>query len=337
VWMLSLDGKSVWTEVVTNGKQDSVGTLPTREFLGRYHHNVHATQDGIVFVGGRNEDHTLCLYIEEASENMLGVHDSCKAKQIDVLRIVDPNLSPAQVEAWLKSIYLGRTQENKNLAQNYGEIISPTVIFSQRIRELAMDETCLFHDITLKTEDGKECPGHRVLFCSTSGFFEAMFDSSAVVDAEKTISIDLDFESVTVLKEFCSSSIIRFTQENIFKVVAMANKFLLDGLESLAISWIVENFSLFDPFEVTVMAVKLNMKPLETYCVWFLRCNYHKFPAEKFQGLPEKLASFIEANQWPGQKYLTEKAEWDEKAGKINWKAVKKGRVGGGGEKCVLQ
>ena len=84
-----------------------------------------------------------------------------------------------------------------------------------------------------------------------SGFFEAMFDSDLFINSsEQEIPVEAPFEDLLVLKEFVSSSPVKFSNGTIFQVIELSNKMLLDGLEILAINFIIDNFEQFDAIEV---------------------------------------------------------------------------------------
>lgn len=63
--------------------------------LGRYHHQVvfDKTKGRIIVLGGRNEDHTLCLYVEEGLEINEHTKQSIKLKPpIRSLKIADKGI-----------------------------------------------------------------------------------------------------------------------------------------------------------------------------------------------------------------------------------------------------
>jgi len=137
------------------------------------------------------------------------------------------------------------------------------------------------------------------------------------------------------LQKFMCGVPVKIDETNALSLVALANQFLVNGLESLGQDWIIDNAKLFDPFDVIVMAQKINLKQLELYFCWFLSTHFFEFQDSKgWKKLNAATRASIEDKKWPGKVYLEKREKWDQVYASAEKEMPSQKRVR---ENCVLQ
>jgi len=249
--------------------------------------------------------------------------------------VLDKKISSTQAESWLKAIYDGCPRNMAQITTDYGEKISISGIFSERMKELALGDQPLFSDISFKTSDKKVAVGHRVILKANSGFFEALLDSvGEFQNFRGEVRLGLTLDDLNVIKDFLYGCPVSLTKKNVWHVFPIANQMIVDGLEQIAELFIRENIELFDPFEVFEFARRINANSLQEFCVWYLRVNYLDFQkSSKWKTLPGPTKTFIEENFWPGAEYIQKHAAWEKKFNELREKEGLRPKK----ENCILQ
>eukprot|EP01126_Amoeba_proteus_P005889 TRINITY_DN12019_c0_g1_i1.p1 TRINITY_DN12019_c0_g1~~TRINITY_DN12019_c0_g1_i1.p1 ORF type:complete len:751 (-),score=137.97 TRINITY_DN12019_c0_g1_i1:336-2588(-) len=311
VWSFGLDDvdNSQWREVrpLDNNKS----------FLGRYHHTVCSIGDGteIVIIGGRSTDESLCPYAETGKRSTES-HKGMEGKNISEIWINSDTLSYEVTCSWLESIYAGVASPlvSSSSAFSSDEIFSHTK-YMQTVKELAFHQECLFEDVFFSTNDGKQFPGHKVIFESNSGFFETFLESIQKLSSGKEHGKEIPEIPLPLLTakefKFVSSFLycapFHLNRDNVFDTLVMANKFMLEPLETCCEYWIMSHIKEFDVVVTLEFANTINATRLSTFLLWYMRVNYSPLLIERcYQSkvLNEGMIRMIEENQWPGRSYF---------------------------------
>eukprot|EP01127_Copromyxa_protea_P022772 TRINITY_DN833_c0_g1_i5.p1 TRINITY_DN833_c0_g1~~TRINITY_DN833_c0_g1_i5.p1 ORF type:complete len:1029 (-),score=166.37 TRINITY_DN833_c0_g1_i5:116-3010(-) len=168
VWGLDLSKDTVeWQDLTGHG----------HNWVPRYHHSVNYVNSCLIVVGGRGEDDSLCLVLEEGEftvktrlrkpsiavehrKNNEGFLDKSDIKSVKV-----KNLSDLLVFEWIKAIYTGDTHKIQSQKEwidwcaAEGEEISNATTFRLRLSSNLIAKEGLFSDITFRvpiTEVSKE-------------------------------------------------------------------------------------------------------------------------------------------------------------------------------------
>jgi len=310
-----------------------------QEFLGRYSHTLTRTPGGgLVILGGRNMDHTLCLYVEEGEERDKTVNASK-----DVVELTVSDVMPsAVVGAWIRSAYDGVLERNLSAADKdvwtaitAKHKIKRTLLVArkQKIRELALDSDGIFPDMTFKIAGDRVVPGHRILLLSNEEFLKSTPGQGFNSTTKEVAMTDVDIETFKYVKGFFYGCDIDMLPSHVIPVLSVAIKHNINGLKLLCEYRLIQNFADYDIFKLLKSAQACKSKTIVDYTMWYMRVNYESIKNKKeFADLDEETAETITKGQWPGQRYLNLKEEWDKKAAAAAAEAE-----GKKDEKCVVQ
>lgn len=312
------------------------------KFLGRYHHSVVSTPDGIVLFGGRNMDHTLCLFMEVGEQRFSITKGGKSSKKHDKEAARDksrdgpreltlvPEISSVDALTWIKMIYTGSLGErpmNWNvLNKTYNEKVLYQG-FESRLKDVGLAHDPLFADIEFVV-DGATCQGHKILFSANSGYFYGLLEA---VSDEVHLPLDMNRKCFVAVQNFLYSNPSEIAKHNVCEVIIEANKLLMEGLEDLCESYIVSEpvfGKKLDPIEMFQMARKLNFQNIEAYSLWYFKVNYDALEWKLKAALSEEEFLDIQKHRYPPVEYLERYAAWESR--KNEFAAKKK-------ENCVLQ
>eukprot|EP01124_Arcella_intermedia_P027988 TRINITY_DN5595_c0_g1_i2.p1 TRINITY_DN5595_c0_g1~~TRINITY_DN5595_c0_g1_i2.p1 ORF type:complete len:877 (+),score=227.58 TRINITY_DN5595_c0_g1_i2:15-2645(+) len=308
MWSINLKSETPqWKEIVSSQYK--------KEFVGRYHHTINILSDGgIIVFGGRNKDQTLCLFMEEGE-----ARGNITTSFLDTSEIyLSKKWSEGILLDWLKSIYEGKSPQNskelEEFRSSYKEFPCTHFEIQKRIRELSSDSDAIFSDVKFIVKEVK-IAAHKVLLKSSSDFFNAILGNGMLEStlAEITLS-NIESQAFSVLKKYFYGIDFDLTVDNVVPSLALSHMHDIEDLQAACVNFIVSNFEEYSVYELLELALQLKYKPLEDYCKWHLKVNYQQISSSKdFKSLPVHVKTDIELNFWPGQKYLNDLAEYNEK------------------------
>jgi len=295
-------------------------TKYSNEFLGRYHHSITRTPTGgIVIIGGRNMDHTLCLYVEEGESRDRSINRFPDVTSVQV----NDSIPSEVVGAWVRSAYDGSIDRDltssgqeiwKSLIKQYK--ITRQIIANrrQKIRELGIDGDGIFSDCTFKIASDHVVPCHKVLLLRNSEFLQCDIGINFSEKSDEIVLSDISFTTFNYLKTFFYACAVYFLPEHVFDVLIISNKYHISGLLNMCECYIRDNLSLFDPFQVLSLALNVKSKHLLEFVKWHMKVNFDEISTQrKFTEIDKEIQAEIYAEQWPGEKYKTVHAEWEKK------------------------
>jgi len=280
----------------------------------------------IVVIGGRNQDHSLCLYVEEGE--FLGKNQVVLPK-LNVIGVkINDHISNEIIKTWIELIYTNshsyleqeQSDQFKSFCEKY-EITSWHTGDRRKIIQALGNEFDDFggfaSDVQFKLSGKVVIPGNKIIFAASREFTNSSFEHG---DLEKSNEIELSTVSHSmfkIVKQFIYAiNVEKFllSPDNVVDVLSFAKTHKIAGLVLACEEFIISKINYFGPFEVMKKAVLFDCPKLIEYMIWHFQLHYdslHK--TSEFHELATEMQAKISLGQWPGEQYHKELDEFEGK------------------------
>eukprot|EP01125_Pyxidicula_operculata_P009526 TRINITY_DN3139_c0_g1_i1.p1 TRINITY_DN3139_c0_g1~~TRINITY_DN3139_c0_g1_i1.p1 ORF type:complete len:819 (-),score=143.43 TRINITY_DN3139_c0_g1_i1:8-2464(-) len=328
IWKLNLKkSKLKWENIAENNL--------SKNFLGRYHHTVEILPgNSLVVFGGRNMDHTLCLYVEEGEAKGDVVNKSSKNQSsTTTTSTLKMKLPKSMVVEYIESIYSGDLIKNDKLAdiitKEEGAKNAMTLnMYRSKIQGLLIESDCIFPDFHFKLASGEKVPGHKIFF-STEEYFAKLIDGAT--SNEIQIKDDIDYKQFMMIKEFVYTGMIDINDDNVFTLFRISKRLGIKDLYKDCEFWIHNNFDNLDVFSILDIALELESKSVVKLCKWYFYTHAASTSDPAFAKIDPEIQKDVEENCWPGKQYRLSYERYERDLAEFKKKSRHKD------ENCVLQ
>eukprot|EP01127_Copromyxa_protea_P020096 TRINITY_DN6654_c0_g1_i1.p1 TRINITY_DN6654_c0_g1~~TRINITY_DN6654_c0_g1_i1.p1 ORF type:complete len:850 (+),score=115.76 TRINITY_DN6654_c0_g1_i1:190-2739(+) len=310
LWALTLQDDQPWRALPVKNKN---------RFVGRYYHTISQTRDGVLIFGGRNEDHSMCLMFEAASEKGWVINSY---NDLDHITIRTKVLPTPFVRKWLESIYAGNASYVHKYPE-YNNWLSRHEEYGESIRHVLVDSN-LFADIFFELWDEAKqtkvvVSCHKIFLYLNEDFTSSVFGHKLdIVNSNSApnnpIPIhDVSFSEWKTLRPYLYYIYVVIDDKDIMKTFHVALKFKLEVMITHCSAYLFKNMQI-DPFWLIEQSKAYpNLKVVEEFAIWRLKMNYRRYEKEIAAMDDQKVIRDIQENWWPGEKYEKEKQEWTDK------------------------
>ncbi|KAG5670400.1 hypothetical protein PVAND_000668 [Polypedilum vanderplanki] len=169
----------------------------------------------------------------------------------------------------------------------------------KQVKEVpAVPDLCFFNDelysdFQLISSDNKVFPIHRVIVAAKSPKLKIFIDKFA--EQKKIILEDIDGSTLFELLKFIYTAEINYNWENILSLLKAAT-YYNEALKQKCVTYLINNLSIENIFEVLICAEESNEHCLKFECIKFIKNNYFQLRIQRqkdFDDLDKKFLYLI--------------------------------------------
>ena len=137
-------------------------------------------------------------------------------------------------------------------------------------------KTGLFCDVTLLVgPEGHPINAHRLVLCSASDYFKAMFNTDLKERSQDEVELPMtDLSTMQSLLDFAYTSKIKVTDKNIEKITSAANFYSMPKLLKMCVNYIEERIDISNSIEVLEFAEHISSNDLKAFAKNYIIQNF---------------------------------------------------------------